>query len=273
MEALISERRTQPPCSVRILSLQNAAGGDAFALYRVDGYLVARILTGGGDKPALTERFTLTPLAIEDDRPFSLILTLHAGRLHCYLDGQLMKEFPLDQAGLATWQDLRFTAGDPQPYGTPWTGQVERIALYSRALAAAEVTNAWRGTEALLTKRQRPTRCKIKARLLEMPAVPGQTAFDPAPYGLHASSWAIEQVFTGYIKPKTITILQWAWLDGKPAPLPTLKPGQTIELPVESLDDHPELRQIKTSNALTSGENPVYLDTTPPGRHPEPFPQ
>lgn len=273
MEALITERRTQPPCSVRILALRTADGRDAFALYRVNGMLVARVLTGGPDQAPVIERFTLTPLSIEDDRPFSLVLTLHAARLGCYLDGQFMKEFALDQPGLAAWKDLRLTAGDPEPYGTPWTGQLERIALYSRALAAAEVTDIWTATEALLSNRQRPTRIKLKARLAEITPLHTPAGTDAAQPWLQASAWDVEQVHLGFLKPKRITVLQWSWLDGKAAPLPQIKVGQSIDLSVESLDDHPEVRGIKTHNALTGGENPVYLDTTPPGRHPAPFPQ
>lgn len=273
MEALITERRTQPPCSVRILALRTADGRDAFALYRVNGVLVARVLTGSAEQTPLTERFTLTPLAIEDDRPFSLVLTVHAGRLGCYLDGQFMKEFALDQPGLAAWKDLLLVAGDAEPYGTPWTGQLERIALYSRALAAAEVTDIWTATEALLSNRPRPTRIKLKARLAESTPLFTPAGEDAAQPWLQASAWDVEQVHLGFLKPKRITILQWSWLDGKAVPPPPVAVGQSIDLSVESLDDHPELRSLKTHNALGSGENPIYLDTTAPGRHPAPFPR
>ena len=272
MEALVSERETRPPCSLRILSLQTPDGRDACALYRVDRSLVLRVLTGGDGQP-LQERHPLTMLSIIADQPFSFVLTIHAGRAQFYLDGQLMKEIPLDQPGLQAWKDLRLIAGDPRPYGSPWTGQVERIALYSRALAAAEIADAWRGTQSLLTVRPRPTRYKLKAKLLEMPPLPDAAALAAAPRWLHASTWQVEQTFLGYLKPRQITLLQWAWLDGKPAPLPDIKPGQSMEFTMESLEDHAELRAIKTHNALTSGEDPVFLDTTPPGRHPQPFPQ
>jgi hypothetical protein len=273
-EATITERRTQVPCSIRILSLQSPDKKDAFALYRVDRSLVLRILTGGGEgKPPVVERQTLTPLSISDDVPFTLCVTIHAGTPEVYLDGKPLKEVSLDQPGLQAWKDLHLTVGDPDPYGTPWTGQVERIAFYSRALAAAEVADDWKGTEAVLSNRQLPTRNKIKARLLEMPPLPDAAALAASPRWLNATSWEIEQVLSGYIQPKKIIILYWAWLDGKPAPLPDIKPGQSMELSVESLDDHPELRTEKTHNAVKAGEQPVFFDTTPPGRHLKPFPQ
>jgi hypothetical protein len=174
---------------------------------------------------------------------------------------------------LQAWKDLHLVAGDPDPYGTPWTGQVERIAFYSRALAAAEVSDTWRGTESLLTGRQLPTKNKIKARLVEMPALPDAATLAASPRWLTASSWEIEQVLSGYIQPKKITILQWAWLDGKPAPLPDIKPGQSMELSVETFDDHPELRAVKTHLAVKAGEQPVFFDATTPGRHSKPFPE
>lgn len=273
MEALITERRTVAPCSLRLLCLQSADGRDACALYRVDGALVLRLLTGGADgKPAIIERHLLTTLSIEDDRPLSLTLTGGAGRVQCYIDGRRMKEIVLDQPGLQAWKDLRLIAGDPQPYGTPWTGQLERIAIYSRALAEAEVSDAWRNTESLLITRQRPTRNKIKARLIEMPPLPDDATLAASPLWLHASTWAVEQVFSGYVQHKKITLLQWASMNGKRAPLPEMKPGQSIELPIEMLEDHPELRDIKTHHATAGGELPLFFDTTPPGRYGKPFP-
>ncbi len=273
MEALFTERRTHDPCSVRILGLRTADGRDALSLYRVDRSLIVRILTGSDPASAIIERHTLTMLSIEDDRPFSVFLTVHAGRLQLYLDGQPMKEIVLEKPGLAAWTGLTLTVGDPLPYGTPWTGHIERIAFYSRALAAAEITDAWLATQNILTTRTRPTRNKIKARLLEMPALPDAATLATSPRWLLASSWEAEQIFLGSIKQnQRLTLLQWAVLDGKKIALPVMQTGQSIELPAESLDDHPELRDIKTHNAITTGEAPVFFDTTPPGRHPLPFP-
>lgn len=272
MEALITERETRAPCSVRILSLRTADGRDACAVYRVDRSLVLRILTGGENGEPLQERHVISDLAIDADRPFSIFLTVHAGLARFYLDGQLSRTINLDKPGLQAWKELRLVAGDPQSYGTPWTGQVERIALYSRALAAAEVADAWRDTRSLLTLRPRPTRCKVKAKLLERPALPAAEVLATSPRRLLASSWQIEQAFVGYVREGRITLLQWAWLDGKPAPLPDIQPGQSMELFIESLDDHPELRSEPTHDALSAGEQPVFFDTTPPGRHGKPFP-
>jgi hypothetical protein len=272
LEALITERETREPCSLRILSLRTADGRDACALYRVNRSLVLRILTGADAGAYVQERHLLSQLAIDADRPFSVFLTVHAGQLQFYLDGQLMKSVALEKSGLHGWKDLTLVAGDPQPYGTPWTGQVERIALYSRALATAEVADAWRGTQAFLTLRPRPTRCKVKARLLERPALPGAAVLASQSRWLLASSWQIEQAFLGNVREGRVTLLQWAWLDGKAAPLPDIQPGQSMELFIESLDDHPELRTESTHDALSAGEQPVFVDTTPPGRHGKPFP-
>jgi len=273
MEGLVTERTTGTPCSLRLLSLTLPDGRDACALYRVDRSLVLRVLTGGGEgRPPVMERHPLNTLAIDHDRPFSFALTLHAGTARFYLDGQFMKEVKLEQPGLHAWQNLRLRAGDPQPYGAPWTGQVERIALYSRALAAAEIADAWRGTQSLLTLRPRPTPIKVKAKLLERPPLPEPAALAAAPRWLLASSWEVEQVNLGYLKPGKIILLQWAWLDGAAAALPEMQPGQSTEFFMESLDDHSELRGIQTHNALSAGEAPVFFDTTPPGRHAKPFP-
>ena len=89
---------------------------------------------------------------------------------------------------------------------------------------------------------------------------------------MSAGIWSVEQVFTGFVKPKTITLLQWSAINGKPSTFPVMQPGQSIELFISTIEDHPELHALAASSAEGTAALPVYFDTTVPGLHPAPFP-
>jgi hypothetical protein len=273
VECLVTERRSVPPLSVRLLSIRNEDGSDAASLYRVDGKLVLRTLTGGRNgAPAMQERFVLTSMFIEDDRPFSLVLTSRNKRIACYVDGQLMREFTAEGVGCDAWKSGRIYLGDDRPYGSPWTGSIERVAFHSRELGKEEVEEAWQQTSAYLASRSRPTRNLVKAKLLEWPDLPEQAQLADSPAWLQATVWEVEQVYTGAMTDKRITRLHWAVLDGKPVPRPDVKVGQSMEFSVEPAADHPETGEARLHNAVSSGDLPVWIDATVPGRHKPPFP-
>lgn len=273
LSCMVTERRSVPPMSVRLVTLRNEDGTDAAGLYRVDGKLVLRVLTGGGEGvPARVERFVLTAMFIEDDRPFSLVVTCRNKRLACYVDGQLMREFTTEASGFGGWKAGQLVLGDERPYGGPWTGNIERVALYSRGLGQEEVEEAWKEASAMLTERTRPTRNLVKAKLVEWPELPAGEALKESANWLQASVWEIEQVFTGAVTDKRITRLHWAVLDGKPVPRPEVQVGQSMEFSIEPVTDHPETGAAKVHHAVTAGEAPVWFDATVPGRHKPPFP-
>ena len=270
LECMISERRSPPPVSTRLVSLRHADGRDLATLYRVDGKLVLRTLTGEG-AGARQERLVLTSMFIEEDRPFSLVVTCRGRRMACYVDGQEMKTFTLSAPVATAWEAGRLVLGDERQYGGPWTGSIERLALHSRELAKDEVEAAWQQTATWLNDRTRPTRCLVKVKLIEWPELPADAA-GAAPRRLSASTWEVEQVFTGSVEAKKITVLHWAVLDGKAVPRPDIRPGQSMELSLEPAADHPELTDVPTHDALTSREAPAWFDAAVPGRHKPPFP-
>lgn len=243
MELMLTERTTQPPVSVRLAALIQADGRENFALYRVDRKLVLRVLLGGApERPAVVYPVILTNLAIEGDRPVQVLISLRNNRLSCWVDGQMMKDFELESSGLAAWGPGKLTFGDPRPYGTPWTGWMERVAVYSRALGDDECRAAAANASQWIEGRTRPTRSKVQAKLIESP--------DPAPTGaagggagdeIAVSIWEVEQVFMGQVDEKRIAVGQWSQLRGTPVPMVMPEAGKGAELWLESWEDHPEL--------------------------------
>ena len=241
MELILTERQTPPPVSVRLAALMLEDGREAFALYRVDRKLVLRILLGGTpDKPARVHPVVLTNLAIESDRPVHLALSLRNNRLACWLDGQMQKDFQLESSGLAAWGAGRLIFGDPQPYGSPWSGVMERIAIYSRALGDDEIRTAAETAGQFIETRTRPTRHKVKATLAVLPALGETTVSNQAAVSL----WDVNQVFSGGMDIRRIAVLSWIRLQGRPLPSTFPAVGQSMDLILESGEDHPELESI-----------------------------
>ena len=261
MELILTERQTQPPVSVRLAALMLDDGREAFALYRVDRKLVLRILLGGtSDKPALVYPVVLTNLAIEADRPVHLALSLRNNRLACWLDGQMQKDFQLDSSGLAAWGAGRLIFGDPHPYGSAWSGNLERVAVYSRALGDDEIRTAAETAAEFVENRTRAILHKVKATLAALPSpdnssAPGQAA---------VSLWDVTQVFAGGMDISRIAVISWTRLHGHSVPSTFPLIGQSMELMLETGDDHPELESIPLLKPLGfSGETPLYFYAVP----------
>lgn len=260
MELILTERPAAPPLSVRLAALILPDGREAFALYRVDRKLVLRILLGGTpERPARVHPVVLTNLAIEADRPVHLLLSLRNNRLACWLDGQMRKDFQLESSGLAAWEPGPLVFGDPRPYGSAWSGSLDRVALWSRALGDDEIREAsdtalqWMGT------RTRPARYKIKATRTgeaTLPAVlPDQL--------LTVSVWEVNQLIMGSLDGSRIAVADWNRLQGQPVPAFPFTGDQPAELLLEPADDHPELESIPTAQAAGAAGLPLYYLSRP----------
>jgi len=261
MELILTERPAAPPLSVRLAALILEDGRGAFALYRVDRKLVLRILLGGTlDRPAQVYPVILTNLAIESDRPVHLVLSLRNNRLACWVDGQMQKEFQLESSGLAAWGPGHLWFGDPQPYGTSWSGTLERIAIWSRALGDDEIRAASETALQWIEPRKLPVRAMVKAVMEPVALVPSGSGPDPA---LGVQIWNIRQVLSGQIEAKRVAVAAWSRLQGRdlPSTLPVAgaAPEIPVELVLEAFEDHPELDTIPRVAVPGAADLPLYF--------------
>lgn len=260
MELILTERPAAPPVSVRLAALMLEDGREAFALYRVDRKLVLRVLLGGTpEKPAQVYPVVLTNLTIEADRPVHLLVSLRNNRLSCWLDGQMQKDFQLDSSGLAAWGPGRLIFGDPEPYGTPWSGSLERVAIWSRALGDDEIREASEVAAQWIEPRTRPLRHKIKAVLTAAPVLPGDARGDL----LGVSVWEVQQVFMGQVDAKRIAVAEWSRLRGQAVPSTLPAPGTAADLWLEPWEEHPELEAIPQAAAPGAAGLPLYFLSRP----------
>ncbi len=263
LELALTEERFSLPLSIRLFSIRGTGGEDILSLYRVGHQLVLRQTLGAAA--------VVTPTVIATVRPdhlqtILLTLTYQRGTLTYYLNGQAMRALKLTPPELTAWKAASLIIGDPQPYGEPWKGSIERIALYSRALPAEDIRTTALAAQERFSLRRLPATSNVRARLISSPALPTNTS-QPT---LHASLWEIESTTAGPdLATPRITLLQWAALGGTATPLPSLQPGAIRTFPVTAMEDHPELDTATVHNTLTE-QAPLYLDMTTPGHHAPP---
>lgn len=263
LELILTERRSEPPLSVRLVTLRHPDGHDLFALYRVDRRLVARILCGP-ENAARDYPVVLTSLAIQDDRPVHVAVSLNGSRMSTYIDGQETDRISLEASGLAAWTDGRLFFGDPKPYGNPWTGWLERVAIYPQPVPAQEIGQWARSAATWLESRQRPKRVRVRAVLQGDPRPePGR---ESAADALAVTTWKVDQVLTGVLEGTEIRVLHWIRLNGEEVPNPFPQPGNPAEFTIEPPEDHPEVGAARVSAASGDGTQPVWIFTNPPGR-------
>ncbi len=260
MELILTERPAAPPVSVRLAALMLPDGREAFALYRVDRKLVLRILLGGTpERAARVHPVVLTNLAIEADRPVHLLLSLRNNRLSCWLDGQMRKDFQLESSGLSAWTAGSLTFGDPQPYGSVWSGTLDRVAVWSRALGDDEIREAADTALQWMSSRTRPNRYKIKA-------IPAEAPVPPSPLPdtlLDVRVWDVQQVLMGNLESRRIAVADWSRLQGQTVPPFLPEPGQPADLLLELWEDHPELEGVPAAHAPGANGLPLYFLSRP----------
>jgi hypothetical protein len=182
-----------------------------------------------------------------------VVLTFSRGNVRCFLDGQATPLSGKFSADLSGWTGQPLVFGDEFNGKHNWSGRLEGIAIFNRALTAAEATRHYELFSARFDNRTTPERVRVRAKCLEVSPIPDPRTIVPYRRALVVNRYQVEKVLQGTVPGRDLLVAQWGVLDknvvadGKP------RVGQTIELTLESFDDHPELqseRQIVEVEAL-----------------------
>lgn len=125
----------------RLLTCSRNSGVYNVSLVQDDDWLKLRVTTGLTRSAPHREEFDLVQLA--DAESHHCVVTFADGKVRAFLDGQPVSEHSTKDASLSAWQEQPLLLGDDWDGDRHWNGHLHGIALYSRALTAAEVrTNA-----------------------------------------------------------------------------------------------------------------------------------
>jgi hypothetical protein len=189
--------------------------------------------------------------------PLHLVLTIRDGLLDLAADGTPLTGTPLPPGGpAAVWADGPLTMGAAPDGGSDWAGRVEAMAIYSRLLPPALVTDHHARFSLRMTRRW-PARAETATgRLVAMTPVPDLATIAPYPRSLVMYAY---EVVKADGPPTRLRVAHWAWLDDTRV-LPGREIGRDYPLVYEPATMHPQLRAERLDDDLEDAGTEFVLE-------------
>ncbi|MCC5848238.1 MAG: hypothetical protein JJU29_09095 [Verrucomicrobia bacterium] len=194
-------------------------------------------------------------------------LTWAGDRLTVYKDGRYVAAYEVE-AGFADWQGGDLLIGNPNAETQGFTGRLEAVALYNRALDEEEIRQDHDEHLARIQARRPRETVQFKSKLIGMSEAPDLDAIAPYTRALVVYEYQVEQIFRGdrSLNGKTIRVAHWSHMDNQKLPILDARLDKVYMLRLESMDEHPQLGAQAVSDTLDPDfDIPMYHDITPPG--------
>jgi hypothetical protein len=195
-----------------------------------DKLLVSLSKQWGDGNPEVFEMATLP-----DTKPHHVIVSIAAKRLALYLDGKKAKEIdPSPASFIEMAPPMRFAVN-------AWRGTFEHLAFYNRFIEEPEAAKNAAVVAAELAQRKTLPRIEVQATLIAKSKIPDPREMAPYRHALIVNEYSVDKVLNGTYAGKTIRVVQWGMLDLKPTPLAAQALGTSVNLVLETFEDHDEL--------------------------------
>lgn len=255
-----------------IVSLSSDAAPPNFRLASEAGRLVFYLRRGDLCASGVPERFDLAPLPPGVWQ--HVVVTYKAGRVECYINGVAAggasgvgrAETVADKdaaAGFTSWTPQHLVFGDDWTGGAAWAGEIQTVAIFSRALDQHEVQADYRLSEQHLKSRPPAERTTIRARLLQATATPDLRMLDVYRRALVVHRYEVREVLSGRCDARQILVAHWAVLDMKVVPR-RWQSGALYDLLLERFQDHPELEPERQFRDFSEFDLPLYYEVDSP---------
>lgn len=228
-------------------------GNFMLAYYR--GNLELKLLT---EAHAFTEDAQRL-FSVEPGKPHHVVISYKEGELGFYLDG-VGGQYDGISGSLSSWTNRPLVFGQLLSGAFDFQGELEGIALYSRALTPVEAKQHADVFAKRLAKRTPAEQFKVKARLTQVTPTPAKESI--APYTRCLVSYVYE-VLEGDLTGE-IVVNHWGMLDAKSIPLESTI-DTVVDLLLERVEDHPELEGERVQKKIKVDELLVeeFLDVNP----------
>lgn len=239
LEAVITPAKEDQRGPARIMTISSGRPPRNLLLGQERDRLVLRLRTNepGQDRPT---QLDLAQLRIGE--PQHVVLTYKPGTLHVYIDGQLVFAADGMQGGLGNWDDQPLLFGDESGGGRFWNGQLEAVAIYSRALDTEEVLAKHLAVKERLQARNPSQQSVVKARLIQTSALPSPESIAPYRAALVVNSYRVEQVMGGEVaEGDEILVAHWAIMDETVLDTAPRFQDHVYRMTLEFIEDRPEL--------------------------------
>lgn len=170
--------------------------------------------------------------------------------------------------GAATWRDPVVVLGSDAAGRRPWSGRLDGVSMYDRALSSAEMTVVQRALQARLAARPvvKPLRVLGILQAKSDFQLPESIPYARA-YAVH--QYQITRVIEGSFGQPTMRVGEWMFLDKQLLTTAAREIGKTYELQVEPLEANPQFANDVVFDTLeTDYGAPIFMDVGPVFRAP-----
>ncbi len=191
------------------------------------------------------------------------VMSYEDGQLISYRDGLKVQDTDRLQGSMEWKEASRLFLGRGAKGGR-WSGRIERLALYCRAMGEAEAKNNAHAALEVLAETEPVPVMRVRARLVERSDVPPLEAIQPYREGLFTAEWEVLEVLEGESGMPSVRVAHYAYLNGEGQPEAGFKPGVVQTLTIEPFDRQPQVEALYLSDTLAlDPAAALYLDVRP----------
>ncbi|MBM3213403.1 hypothetical protein FJZ36_00580 [Candidatus Poribacteria bacterium] len=249
-----SDRQSGP---ARIATFSTDSGSRNFTLGQDGARLVFRLRTPKTGTNGVSPEVQLFDVPASE--PTHVVVTYVPGRLIAYRNGETIIDTNVVQGGFDNWSTHRFLFGDEWSGERDWSGALEGVAVYDRALSPNEALGSYEAYRNILFSRAHRSSIDVEAVLMARSDVPSVQEIAPYREALVAAEYRV--VGAGEATPERIRLVEWGILDSSPLRLPS--GGDPRRLVLEPLDANPQLSGVYTSDTLEPDPDVPYYYVVP----------
>lgn len=257
VEALVTPQHVGREGTATIISYASGALTGNFALGQQRNRLFFKLRTDSGPPGIAFAPVMLSTL--DGPHAHHVIVTYKPGELCCYVAGKKVHVSRDISGDFTTWQPQHLVFGGERNGQQDWAGQLEGIAIYSRAMDEAEAARSYSAFTTRLRKRRPLDAVEVLLRLKEISETPSLESIAPYRSCLVVYGYEVERVVRGEIKSQDVLVAHWAILNGRTI-IDSATPGKSYSMVLEPFDDHPELEGERLIMNTEDIESPLYYD-------------
>jgi hypothetical protein len=185
-----------------------------------------------------------------------VVVVVAHGVLTAYIDGRKVSSYDDVRTDFSAWEEPQLWFGAAPDGSGEWSGRLEGIALYDRALTRDEVQRHHRAYAERLAGRAPLPTLEVDALLTKKRDIPRDTAY---PNTLVVFDYRVDAVREGKYDGRKALVAHRGNLNGRrQVATEELRVGQVYRLRIEPFDAHPELAALQIVMNLDDIHLPLF---------------
>ncbi len=158
-----------------------------------------------------------------------------------------------------TSQEFSFYLGELSPKVAGWSGGLDGIGLYTRALTKEEIDVVHQEMKDVREGRPAVESVRVRAKLVGKSTVLTPAELAPYRQGLTVFLYDVEAVLSGDYDGSQLHVAHWTALDDTALPFGGLPMDSVLELQLEAYDDNPQLATENLSDDIVEDFSIPYF--------------